>query len=546
MVVLRSRASACAMLIRSFSLTGGCLLAALAFGCSSVTGPDIAQSEDANLIGGSYLEDGDLPSTLLIKDNCTASKVGARHILLAAHCVWDKGLQPMFADGKQLRVTSAASATSTTPFQTLTIRHTNVGPEWVENCSSADSMCMAAGYDNEHRASDVAVVETVEEIANVPVAAIDTEPLQPGEAVIVTGYGCQGSVGGYWSYSSSNLKAGVVQLLPAQATIHSGSQVTPENVSHVAGHDLITPGPAWTTPGPGLCPGDSGGPLYRAKGGGATIVGVNGSYTFSGVGGGLPVTNWHTRLDTATARNVGAWLKAVGATTCAGATCPTRVPAAALAGPAPTPAETAALVGDGRDASCQRAATDTSKVQAAIDETLGTNAFCMSLNGQRVAQGDTYVYGAVAYCWLMGGAPQPTPTQVAGFTAAMTAKGFPNLAFNNGVVTGAIYTPSCATFPTGEVACRESLPSVEKLVADVKQSTGQRSTCATNGPQVGSGFYYTGFACQLGTPLDAQYQQYLQAMMERLRYQGVEYDATSNTVRGWALSLPCAVFSSAD
>lgn len=532
------------MLFRA--LMGGGLLTALVVGCSSPS-PDAARSEDGNLIGGAYLKDGDLPSTLLVKDNCTASKVGPRHILLAAHCVWDHTLQPMFQDGKTLQVSSAATVSAATTYQTLTIKHTNVGPEWVEKCTSAESQCMAAGYDNANRASDVALVETVEEIANIPIATIDTTPLQPGEAVIVTGYGCQGSVGGYWSYSSSNLKAGVVQLLPANATIHSGSQVDDQTVSVIAAHDLITPGPAWPTPGPGLCPGDSGGPLYRAKGGGATIVGINGSYTFSGPAGGLPVTNWHTRLDSATARNVGAWLKSVGAATCEGDTCPTRAPATALAAAPPAPEQTATLVDDGRDMSCQKAVNDTSKIQSAIDTVLAANSFCMPLNGQRVSDpaSGKYMYGAIAYCWLLGGTT-PTADQINGFTAAMTAKGFPNLTYERGVIQGAVFTPACDTFPTGEVACRATLPGVERLVADVKQSSGQKSTCATNGPQIASslpGFYYTSFACQFDTALDAQYEPYLKASMERLRYQSVSYDAATRTVSGFAISLPCSVFS---
>lgn len=535
------------MLIRTLLLGGG-LLAVSVVGCSE-PGSDIVHGEDTDLIGGSYLADGDLPSTLHLKSsqgNCTATKVGARHILLAAHCVWETSLRPSFAEGQPIQVTTAANATPTTPYQTLTIRHTNVGPEWVERCSSDTSACMAVGYDTDHRASDVAVIETVEEIINVPIAVIDTEPLAPGEAVIVAGYGCQGSVGGYWPSGTTNLKASVVQLLPATATIHSGSQVTPENVGQVAAHDLITPGPAWATPGPGLCPGDSGGPLYRAKGGGATVVGVNGSYTFSGVSGGLPVTNWHTRLDHATARDVGSWLASVGATTCQGATCPTRVPATALAGAPPIPAQTADLVSDGRDMSCQRAATDTSKVQAAIDEVLATNAFCMSLNGQRVARDDGYVYGAIAYCPLIGGTPAPSADAIAGFPAAMAAKGFPNFTYQNGVVTGSVYTPACETFPTGEEACRASLPSMEKLMADVKQSSGQKSACLTTDTVGASGIYYTTFACHLDSPLDAQVQTYLTSSMERLRYHGVQYDAATNTVRGIAVSLPCAVFSSGE
>lgn len=542
------------MLVRALGVATLLLASAAVVACSEpppATTADPVSSEDQDLIGGRYLKDGDLPSTIRVKDSCTSSVVGKHHILTGAHCVWKQAIDPRYVDGATIEISSAATITDATPHQRLTIKHTHVAPEWVENCTGPSTFCMGVGVDDEHRASDVAIVETVEEIANIPIAAIDVEPLQPGESVIVTGYGCQGSVGGYWSYASNNLKAGVVQLLPASATLHSGSTVNDQTLPIIAAHDLVTPGPAWPTPGPGLCPGDSGGPLYRAKSGGATIVGTNASYTFTG-SGGLPVTNWHTRLDRATARNVAGWLASTGATTCEGASCPTRLPAAELSAPAPAPAQVASLVSDGRDVSCQRAALDLSKPQAAIDELLGSNAFCMSLNGQRVSVEDRYVYGSIAYCWLAGGASgaggagAPTPERIAAFPTAMEAKGYKGFTYRNGIIQGAIYSQACDTYPTGDVACRGSVPSLEKLTSDIKQSSGERSSCIASEPQPvgGNQAYAIAFQCQIDADLAPPYQQYLVAMMGSLRYRNVTYDAATRSVTGVAFSLPCSVFSS--
>jgi hypothetical protein len=66
------------------------------------------------------------------------------------------------------------------------------------------------------------------------------------------------------------------------------------------------------------------------------IVGINASYTFTTGGwnqlgdgserkyqaGGMPVTNWHTRLDSQNEGRVGAWLRDLGVrTTCTSDAC---------------------------------------------------------------------------------------------------------------------------------------------------------------------------------------------------------------------------------
>lgn len=95
------------------------------------------------------------------------------------------------------------------------------------------------------------------------------------------------------------------------------------------GGSAETATPAAAAPAPvdaagGVCPGDSGGPLYRTSGGAPAVVGVNGKHTFSGgtpyweLGysyGGVPTTNWHARVDASGGVRAGAWLRALGVST---------------------------------------------------------------------------------------------------------------------------------------------------------------------------------------------------------------------------------------
>ena len=56
--------------------------------CTAASTPDEDHEvANDNLTGGTVATDGQFPATLYIRNNCTASKVGPRHVLTAAHCV---------------------------------------------------------------------------------------------------------------------------------------------------------------------------------------------------------------------------------------------------------------------------------------------------------------------------------------------------------------------------------------------------------------------------------------------------------------------------
>jgi hypothetical protein len=161
-----------------------------------------------------------------------------------------------------------------------------------------------------------------EELVDIPTATIDVDPVNEGDPLTIVGYGC---VTGVRSYDADGkLRAADVKAVPTSAVVHPGSYLAyadAATLTEVAGNYLITPGPKMVGDAGGLCPGDSGGPVYRT--GTNVIVGVNASYSFES-GGDIPVTNWHTRLDAKATHGIAAWLESLGVKTtktCAEAGC---------------------------------------------------------------------------------------------------------------------------------------------------------------------------------------------------------------------------------
>jgi V8-like Glu-specific endopeptidase len=325
-------------------------LAAIA-ACSLAGSSSSSDTGERDLIGGRPAAAGELATTLLIKGNCTAAKVGPRHILTAAHCVTGFA-GAMFGQGATISITNsggigAFASEAGDGLQNFTVDHVSIEPGWAAECM--DGHCLSVYVSGKTPTiADAALVVVREDLAPFPEAAIDLSPLEPGEDVIVTGYGCEDAVGGLWNYANQRLRVAETTVVPFDTVIHPGSFIFPADkesgltalMSQLYG---ITPGPALlgdagadadpdaATAG-GLCPGDSGGPLYR-RGAKPVIVGINANYTFTSGSpfaidggtmfwGGSPVTNWHTHVDSTRGRRVGAWLASQGAsTTCTKGAC---------------------------------------------------------------------------------------------------------------------------------------------------------------------------------------------------------------------------------
>ena len=77
--------------------------AAITAGC----GGDAPRQQGNNLIGGHDAEAGQFPATMKFGRECTAAKVGPRHVLLAAHCIhddYDNDVRSVYAPGRQVNL----------------------------------------------------------------------------------------------------------------------------------------------------------------------------------------------------------------------------------------------------------------------------------------------------------------------------------------------------------------------------------------------------------------------------------------------------------
>lgn len=302
---------------------------------------DAGTTDDSDLIGGDQVTDADFPATLLIRDNCTAAKIGPRHILTAAHCVTDfqyygaVTISASFAPLASIQVTNQHELSpkrSAFDFVSATIEQTFVHPSWLATAAQGFNLGAAPS-------ADVALIVLREsselaDFAAIPTATVDTAPVDPNAPLTIMGYGCETGLNAGFDYTLARLKAQDTRALSASAALVPGRQPEAAPGSDLPANYFFTPGAALPRPASSgdagelltpdggtipdygaaasLCPGDSGGPVYRNDGTQRVIVGVNAYYNFSSnTQADVSLTNWHTRLDLQAKAGVGAWLQSI-------------------------------------------------------------------------------------------------------------------------------------------------------------------------------------------------------------------------------------------
>lgn len=279
---------------------------------SDASDADAEQGDDA-LVGGKAASATQFPATVYLKSGCTATKVAPKRLLTAAHCVLDPATVSIrFPKGSRIEVAHDPAK----GYADVEVAAVDVHPTWLKACE--DAYCAASSVTARLDAADVAVIELATDLDDVPVASVAAAPLAAGERVTVLGFGCTAGVLVPDARDAVSLKYAETRLVPAERAVHDGSAVLAGDVAQVAGIYSLTAGPGAARARAGLCPGDSGGPLYAKRDGALVVVGVNSNYTLGPEAQddvGLPITNWHTRLDDASRHGVSAWLRSVGVST---------------------------------------------------------------------------------------------------------------------------------------------------------------------------------------------------------------------------------------
>jgi hypothetical protein len=127
----------------------------LASGCA-MRSSDGGESSSGSLVGGKTAGDNEIPSALIVRNNCTASRVGPRAILIAGHCVTDTNrrgentvLARAFEPGAVLQISSDRvvhnSDGQVTKFTDVTIASTSMHPSWEAECMARGEECMYTG-----------------------------------------------------------------------------------------------------------------------------------------------------------------------------------------------------------------------------------------------------------------------------------------------------------------------------------------------------------------------------------------------------------------
>lgn len=255
-------------------------------------------SEGVELIGGTAhgpLQPSLYPSVINLNGFCTATKVGARTFITAAHCLMAASgdYKEIFKRGQSFSITNLPNPYDGIPWLPVHTELAKADPGYAAACAAG--ACDASTAQNH---TDIGIFQIQEDTPLIPVAAMDYRYILPNDVIDIVGYGCE-ALGGGPRTPEPNLSFGRMKYV----TTRVGGTALTDSV-HLPADALVqtlaffTFGHAADPASGGLCEGDSGGPAFLRAPGVFAVVGVNGS-RWSNDAGTDTQANQHSRLSNA-------------------------------------------------------------------------------------------------------------------------------------------------------------------------------------------------------------------------------------------------------
>jgi hypothetical protein len=274
------------------------LLVSTILGCKHRQGePDT----DLKVIGGEVADANEFPAAVFIP-GCSATGIGTRFLLTAAHCVLDDRYELIdhYFPGKRFNARYGTVLKTAKRFEVKTVK-THVHPSYFKHKNEAK-----VDYS---KFVDIAIIALDSLPTDIGTAIIDNDPIIQGDQILFTGYGCEqlpahldigDSMGDVVANEDDEALYDQFRLKYKKVDV-DGFEGTTFSIGNKRENFLLPN----TSDVFGGCPGDSGSAGYRDQGKEqyTTIIGVNSFIS--------PFRSYLMRVDRKAEFDVANWINGV-------------------------------------------------------------------------------------------------------------------------------------------------------------------------------------------------------------------------------------------